>query len=107
MAGWKRDVDGVRTLARAVVPELPDAGSDGGDPSYATWEHRMIAAAKFLAAQLDHDCALLSAAIGPPIEVGRNVPWRVLLQIALMSAHATVGTTPTPTDRVRLLADVG
>ena len=57
----------------------------------------MLRAAQRLAAALDYDVALLEAAVGPPIEVGRNPEWRVLLSIAALTA----GREQTSAARVR------
>jgi hypothetical protein len=48
----------------------------------------MLHAAGRIAASVAYDTQILDAAIGPPVEVGINSPWQVLLMIAQLDARA-------------------
>ena len=68
--------------------ELPAEPQSANPEAYRAWESLMLHAAGRMAASVAYNTQLLDAAIGPPIEVGINPPWRVLLMIARLDASA-------------------
>lgn len=78
-----------QTMADFVpAPEIrPTVDAD----AYRAWEDLMLLAAHELAAAVRYDEHVLDAAIGPPIEVGVNPEWRVLLMVARLEAASRHG----------------
>lgn len=73
-----------------MIP-APPPSLDDDQMSHQMWEDLMMSAADGLARRYEGRAGVLEVAIGPPIEVGVNPAWRVLL----MLAHARlVGATP-------------
>jgi hypothetical protein len=83
-------VRAVVVLAResANAIELPPKPQSANPEGYRAWESLMLHAADRIAASVAYDAQILDAAAGPPLEVGINPPWRVLLMIAQLDARA-------------------
>lgn len=103
------------TLAREAVMtiDLPAEPQSIDSAAYRVWEDRMLRAASRIAASVADDTRILDAAVGPPIEVGVNPPWRVLLMIAQLQAreHHSVagrnGAVVKTIDEPRLVSAIG
>lgn len=84
-------------LAREVATtvDLPAEPQSVNPGAYRAWENLMLQSADRIAASVAYDTRILDAAVGPPIEVGINPPWRVLLMIAQLRSreHHSVVTS--------------
>jgi hypothetical protein len=102
-------------LAREAVTaiDLPAEPQSADPAAYRAWEGLMLQAASRIAASVAHDPRILDAAVGPPIEVGVNPPWRVLLMVAQLQArehHSAAvrnGAVVKTIDEPRLVSAIG
>jgi hypothetical protein len=85
---WAKEIGAV--LPPSPSPELSTLHPELLDE----WQAVVCRAARGIAERVGCDLDALRSAIGPPLEIGIDPPWRLVLKLSLIIAHGASRTLP-------------